>query len=68
MQSNGEVAPEQSFADLIVKDLSEKEQKHHLADGGQIAITLRIPKNQGSLLGTDGIERHEFFAHTCEHA
>lgn len=37
--------PEQSFADLVIQGLSKTEQKRHLADGGQMAITLRIPKN-----------------------
>lgn len=36
---------EQSFADLVVQGLSETEQKRYLVDGGQVAITLRIPKN-----------------------
>ena len=37
--------PEQRFADLVVQGLSEMEQKRYLADGGPMAITLRIPKN-----------------------
>ena len=34
-----------TFADLVTKGATDTEQKRHLADGGQIAITLRIPKN-----------------------
>lgn len=35
----------QSFADLVVDGATETDQMRYLADGGQIAITLRIPKN-----------------------
>lgn len=35
----------QSFADMIVSGASETDQMRYLANGGQIAITLRIPKN-----------------------
>lgn len=34
-----------SFADMVASGASETEQMRYLADGGQVAITLRIPKN-----------------------
>lgn len=34
-----------TFADLVAKGATDTEKKRHLAEGGQIAITLRIPKN-----------------------
>ena len=34
-----------TFADLVTKGATDTEQKRHLAEGGQIAITLRVPKN-----------------------
>lgn len=37
--------PEQSFTDLVVGGMTGVEQRRHLTNGGQMAITLRIPKN-----------------------
>ncbi len=35
----------ENFADMAIGGLPETEQRRYLADGGQMAITLRIPKN-----------------------
>lgn len=35
----------ENFADMVIGGLPETEQRRYLADGGQMAITLRIPKN-----------------------
>lgn len=50
---------ERNFTDLVVGGMTEVEQRRHLTNGGQTAITLRIPKNLKEAAQERGTERHE---------